>query len=205
MCDFIDEVEQTNSGGANKNEEMNNQKCSELIETFLSKFGREKVAKLKQLNKLEFEKDNDLNGHIDFIHATSNLRAIMYSIETADRMHAKKIAGKIVPAIATTTSCIAGFVSVELVRLVQHGARPDRLDDYRNVFLNLAIALVVLSEPGVCVKTQLTENCFVSLWDKWEVRGNEAFTLKNFIDSVKKTFHLTCSGKRPIYFIVPFK
>lgn len=180
---------------------MNNEKCAQLLESF--------VAKLRQLsnnsthprlNKLEFEKDNDLNGHIDFIQATSNLRAKMYSIETADKMYVKKIAGKIVPAIATTTSCIAGFVSVELVRFIQqhdenvadHGLA---LDEFRNTFLNLAISLLVLSEPGACVKTKLTEQCSVSLWDKWTVKGNEAFTLRNFLDQVKQTYKLTCSSE----------
>ena len=40
-----------------------------------------------------------------------NLRAQMYSIETADRYKTKRIAGRIVPAIATTTAAVAGLVS----------------------------------------------------------------------------------------------
>ena len=44
-----------------------------------------------------------------------NLRASMYSIETADRLKTKKIAGKIVPAIATTTAAVAGLVSFKAV------------------------------------------------------------------------------------------
>lgn len=35
----------------------------------------------------------------------------MYNIETTDRLKAKKIAGSIVPAIATTTAAVAGMVS----------------------------------------------------------------------------------------------
>lgn len=59
----------------------------------------------------EFEKDDDSNGHIDFITAASNLRATMYGIENADRFKTKRIAGRIVPAIATTTAAVSGLVS----------------------------------------------------------------------------------------------
>ena len=38
-----------------------------------------------KLSPLEFEKDDDTNFHMDFIVATSNLRAVNYGIEPADR------------------------------------------------------------------------------------------------------------------------
>lgn len=43
-----------------------------------------------------------------------NLRARMYSIEPVDRLKVKKIAGKIIPAIATTTAAVAGLVCASL-------------------------------------------------------------------------------------------
>ena len=63
----------------------------------------------------EFEKDDDANGHIDFITSASNLRATMYHIEPADRFKTKRIAGRIVLAIATTTAAVAGLVSHDAV------------------------------------------------------------------------------------------
>jgi len=46
-----------------------------------------------------------------FDFSQQNLRASMYSIENADRFKTKLIAGRIVPAIATTTAAVAGLVS----------------------------------------------------------------------------------------------
>ncbi|ETE60713.1 Ubiquitin-like modifier-activating enzyme 6, partial [Ophiophagus hannah] len=44
-----------------------------------------------QMKELNFEKDDDSNGHIDFITAASNLRAKMYNIEPADRLKTKLV------------------------------------------------------------------------------------------------------------------
>ena len=37
----------------------------------------------------EFEKDNDQNGHIDFIHSFGNLRASNYKLEPMDWLTVK--------------------------------------------------------------------------------------------------------------------
>lgn len=62
------------------------------------------------MTPLVFEKDDDLNGHMDFVQTASALRARMYSINAADRFQTKRIAGKIIPAIATATAAVAGLV-----------------------------------------------------------------------------------------------
>lgn len=72
------------------------------------------------MKPISFEKDDDSNGHIDFITAASNLRAKMYNIEPADRFKTKRIAGKIIPAIATATAAVSGLVSMLFKMLKMH-------------------------------------------------------------------------------------
>lgn len=88
---------------------------------------KELVDKLKQLtlnvpqgklNAADFEKDDDSNFHIAFITAASNLRARNYKIGEADFHRTKLIAGKIIPAIATTTAMITGSVANEIFKFV---------------------------------------------------------------------------------------
>ena len=67
-----------------------------------------------RLSPVEFEKDFDL--HVEFVTSASNLRARNYGIQPADKHKTKFVAGKIVPAIATTTSLVTGLICLELYK-----------------------------------------------------------------------------------------
>lgn len=129
------------------------------------------IAPLRQAEKTvglkveEFEKDVDSNFHVDFIHAMANIRASNYKLEEMDWITVKIKAGKIVPALATTTAAIAALQTIELVKFL----KDCKLTEYRNSFLNLAVPSLMQSEPGPAAKTKLGPKALeATLWDRWD-------------------------------------
>lgn len=102
----------------------------------------------------EFEKDDDSNFHIDFINAASNLRARNYKITECDRNKTKMIAGKIIPAIATTTAMITGVVSNEIFKFAQGF---NDIAKFKNAFCNLALPLITFAQPDEIVRFKSKE------------------------------------------------
>jgi len=70
------------------------------------------------LEEADFEKDDDLNFHISLITQAANLRADNYMIPNSDFHKVKLIAGRIIPAIATTTAAVTGLVILELFKIL---------------------------------------------------------------------------------------
>jgi ubiquitin-activating enzyme E1 len=93
------------------------------------------------MKAMAFEKDDD--AHMRVVAAAGNLRARNYKIPEADLHAARGIAGKITPAIATTTALVTGFICMEMYKLLQD--KP--VTAYANTFSSLAVNLYTSMEP----------------------------------------------------------
>jgi len=144
-----------------------------------------------RMSPAEFEKDDDKNFHVDFITACSNLRARNYKIREADRHRTKQIAGKIIPAIATTTAMVSGLVCLELIKMLE----PDKpVEAFKNAFANLALPFVSFSEPVVAPKhTAGATGIEWTLWDRFDVDLGRDITLLDFLEYFKHTHKLEVS------------
>uniref|UniRef100_A0A8C1PGB7 Ubiquitin-like modifier-activating enzyme 6 n=1 Tax=Cyprinus carpio TaxID=7962 RepID=A0A8C1PGB7_CYPCA len=168
-------------------------KPDQLKMTVSSEEEREAISQLQEaissnsrlcMTPLFFEKDDDTNGHMDFVASASALRAQMYAIEAADRLQTKRIAGKIIPAIATSTAAVAGLVSMELIKV----AGDYGFELFKNCFFNLAIPVMVLTETAQVKRTQIRDDISFSIWDRWTIFGHEDFTLSDFMSAVKEEY-----------------
>ncbi|KAI9153966.1 hypothetical protein LWI28_019105 [Acer negundo] len=121
-----------------------------------------------KMNPIQFEKDDDTNYHMDLIAGLANMRARNYGIPEVDKLKAKFIAGRIIPAIATATAMATGFVCLELYKALDGG---HKLEDYRNTFVNLALPLFSIAEP-VPPKVVKHQDMSWTVWDRWILRDN---------------------------------
>lgn len=158
---------------------------------------------------LDFEKDDDTNYHIAYIAAAANMRARNYKIPEADFHQVKMVAGKIIPAIATTTAAVTGLVLVEFYKLVLYGCGEDvkdkygKVDLYKNAFLNLGLPMFVLSEPMGPLKQQSKDmdpvlggpvRCVPEGWSSWDkiTIDNGDLTLGQLVEHIEHKFNVEC-------------
>jgi hypothetical protein len=136
----------------------------------------------------EFEKDNDDNFHVDFIHAMTNVRATNYKLDEMDWITVKIKAGKIIPALATTTAAIAALQTIEVIRYLKES----KIEDYKWTFLNLSVPSLGISEPAPAPKIKLgSSGLEVTVWDRWEFKAPvRDVTLLEILEHLETTYKL---------------
>lgn len=153
------------------------------------------VSKCAPFAPADFEKDDDENHHIDVITQATNLRAFNYYIKESTAAHCRLTAGRILPALATTTACITGFVQLEVYKFIKGAV----LDDYRAATINLAMNVFCCENLPDPIKTvtgldQATYMQVVAIpegftvWDTVDIVG-PGFTLQQFFDAFTKQHH----------------
>ncbi len=146
-----------------------------------------------KLNPIDFDKDID--DHMLFVTSCSNLRAMNYSIPTEDTHRSRAIAGRIIPAIATTTALVTGLVCFELYKVIGSARKELSIDAFKNSFCNLAIPFMTSSEPTPPAKTKSILKGKEWEWTAWDSLdmnlGN--ITLGEFMDHFEKEYNLEIS------------
>ncbi|KAH9246697.1 hypothetical protein BASA81_015746 [Batrachochytrium salamandrivorans] len=185
------------TGAAGVEEEDATEEFSKL-QAELTALVPQMAANTVKCEPAEFEKDSDLNFHIDFVYSCSNLRATNYRIKSATRHQTKMIAGKIIPALATTTASVCGLVMIEMLKLVQ--GKP--LEAFKDSSNSLGVNGYFFSEPLQPNKAKneydAIEMCEVvcdpagfSKWDKIKIETGGGITLQEFIGK----FELQAEGR----------
>jgi len=140
----------------------------------------------------DFEKDDDTNYHVMWITYASNCRALNYGIPVSDEYTTKGIAGKIIPAVLTTTSTIVGFIAMELLKYVKNNTytNKDVIENYSSWFVNMADNSFISADP---IEASINKvgpfefNC----WDKLEYTENNS--LKEFLEYYENKFNTKIS------------
>lgn len=152
-------------------------------------------SKQHKLQPQEFEKDDDTNHHVDWINSAANLRAFNYNIKPATRQKTRMTAGKIIPAIATTTATITGFILVEIYKYISNRT----LESYRAATINLGTNTYVceqLPDP-IRKKSGLDQTTYMdvkaipegfTVWDHVTIHYPDC-TIQQFIDKFKEIHH----------------
>jgi hypothetical protein len=149
------------------------------------------ASKMQPMNAHDFEKDDDSNFHVDFLTCGTNMRSYNYDIKLSERATVKVTAGKIIPALATTTAMVCGLVDNEFLKLAMglHKAEGAR-DKFYCCNINLAMGVHAFNaftpNPPIKLESKLSALPDYNSWDKVVVDGE--ISLKALVEELEKRY-----------------
>eukprot|EP01031_Cornospumella_fuschlensis_P030743 gene30743-37145_t len=153
-----DEELKTESQGTNNGGDIDSV-CDSIIRALPDPSSLSSLA----LRAFEFDKDNDATMRV--VAAVGNLRARNYAIPEVDLHTSRGIAGKITPAISTTTALVTGAICMELYKILQK--KP--AEKLANTFTNLALPLFTSMQPEPPKTTKSIVKCKDFKFTQWDV------------------------------------
>ena len=153
-----------------------------------------------QINPEKFEKDDESNKHVSFVNICTNLRARNYRIPKSDEQKTKMIAGKIIPAIASTTAAITGFASMQLFTLIHS----EEISFVKNCYFDTSYNLYQINNPSDVVYmedqeyNEMLDGPSIAIpprWTVWDIiiiKG--PMTCQEFIEHFKKEYNVNILG-----------
>ena len=185
------------------------------LKNYLNNFDL-KIIEKRKIKEEKFDKDDDTNYHVYFVNLCSNLRAENYRILKSDFQKTKIIAGKIIPAISSTTAAITGFSCMQLFSLVNS----DDINLVKNCNFNTAFNLFVIFNPSD-VKHMTDEEYNIifdgptkaippgwTVWDIIDIKG--PMSCLEFVEYFQKKYEIKISSissnsKTIIFMFMPSK
>lgn len=103
-------------------------------------------------------------------------------------------------ALSTTTSVVAALQTIEIMKIVIGS------EQWRNAFVNLAVPLVQISEPGEVPKHKIGNTEF-TVWNIWEFKCE---TLNDLLNQMKEKyqvegFNISTTHGKPVFWETMYK
>jgi len=199
--EFVEKYEKPKYDEYNNKMPTREEELNEIstLKNYLINYDIEKID-MNKINPEKFEKDVDTNNHVFFINLCSNLRAQNYRIPISDEQQTKMIAGKIVPAIASTTAIVTGFACMQLLTLLNS----DDLSFVKNCYINPSLNLYAVNNPADVILMEdqeynpLLDGPTIAVpkgWNVWDIIDIKGpMTCQEFIDYFKKKYNVNVLG-----------
>lgn len=163
---------------------------------------------LSIINPIEFDKDS---WHANFVYSAANLRARNYGIKEKSKHHIRGIAGRIIPAIATTTAIVSGLATLEIIKYTVK--RDSSLNDSstaeqckipaKNYYLDLAspfLASTDLVGPKKMFYQCHNKKLKYTVWSRLEFKDEYLKDLvKSVEDKIGDEVSMISLGSRVVY------